>query len=156
MLNETMTSLCIQLRNFHLPSPPVNESGSYRVVGGKIALKGDYRIGQWLTITPVLGCFKIADRDGDTYTLDNADGIDLELDNATVYSMQVPLSFLRLCEDVDKWMKNNAPSNLVSENVIGEYSYTKAIGHSGLPAGVYEVFAKELAPWRRYMTGVRL
>ena len=161
-LNRTINTICAHLPNWFIQGQP-QESGNLILANGKITLKTDFKVGQRILLTGgmfAVGSFLIAsklevDTGGYLYTLDGAEGIDDEI--ALVYGQRVPPGFIALCEEIAAWRPKNKPTSLQSENIIGEYSYTKATGPDGLPPGWQKVFAPDLREYRTQMTtGVRL
>ena len=60
-----------------------------------------------------------------------------------------PPEFIELADRIFGFRKNNKPSSITGENVIGVHSYSKAVKANGAPAGWQAVFAADLAVYKR-------
>ena len=162
-LNATINAVCVHLRNFFV-IPNQRIAGSFVLNNGKINLSKDMKVGQWIYIEPTgehteaVGSYRIiakTGRKGYTYTLDGLEGVS-DTWRGIIYGQRIPHEFILLCERIAAWEAENAPSNLLSENVANFYSMTFATGEDGLPNRAMVVFKKDLARFNRQMaTGVK-
>lgn len=65
-----------------------------------------------------------------------------------IWALAVPPAVVALSEEIKAWADKNQPSAYTSES-FGGYSYSKAAGANGQPAGWQDVFAAQLAPYRK-------
>ena len=72
----------------------------------------------------------------------------------TVWHLAPPADFLRLCDEIAAWQEKHPRTACLTETV-GGYTRTMAQGRHG-PADWTELFAPELARWRRMLTEVKL
>lgn len=68
--------------------------------------------------------------------------------NGTVWALAVPPALLALADEIAAWRAKNPDSDKLSESVPN-YSYTRAAGPSGAPAGWQAAFAARLNQWRK-------
>lgn len=66
----------------------------------------------------------------------------------TVWALAVPRKLVALADEIKTWADKNQPSAYTSES-FGGYSYSKATGSSGQPAGWQDVFRQQLNPYRK-------
>lgn len=81
-----------------------------------------------------------------------------EIFDGEIHSMAVPPAFLKLCEDIQEWRKENESADstnmspFISES-FGGYSYSKTAGKTGNDGGNMvswqEQFEKRLDIWRK-------
>jgi len=64
-------------------------------------------------------------------------------------TLKTPRNFIRLAERIHKFREENKPSAIISESVFGDYQFTKSTTPSGSPATWQQVFAADLAPFKR-------
>lgn len=90
------------------------------------------------------------------YPVTAATGLSDETFTGEVWAMKVPKAFIDVCDKIKDWEDkygDAASSPYQSENVIGVYSYTKAIGSQngvyGVKAGWQDIFGGELNRWRK-------
>lgn len=60
-----------------------------------------------------------------------------------------PPDFLELVSRIEQFRTENKPSILSGESVIGVYIRSRAMGANGVPISWQQVFAGELAPFKR-------
>ncbi len=151
-----MLSVMREVKNFFEIS---SETGGFSLAGGKIALKDKYKAGQYILLSGSLlanGVYKIAADENGVYTLEGA-AVDEDW-SGIVFGLAVPPDFVALCAEIKAFNDNpaNAPSAITGETVKGHYTWSKATGANGTPAGWREVFRTRLQPFRKMFTGVRV
>ena len=118
--------------------------GSWRHEEGKLLPAEDFRPGMWIAITG-------EDAPVGVYQLDEQGGIpDLGSISweGTIYRLNPPADFLRLCGDIGCWAAAN-PDPAVSAEKLGDYSVSRrAVSWEG-------AFAEALTPYRRMFTEVQ-
>ncbi|MBS5248627.1 MAG: hypothetical protein KHY49_05725 [Oscillospiraceae bacterium] len=115
-------------------------AGTFTVTGGKLALP-DMADGQYFRIVGSvlndgLHQYPATDLADETFT-------------GAVWALAVPKSIVALAEEIKVWTEKNQPGAYTSENIFGQYSYTKATNARGMAAGWQDVFAAQLAPYRK-------
>ncbi len=68
--------------------------------------------------------------------------------DGVIWAMAVPPSVISLADEIKAWAEKNKPSAYTSES-FGGYSYSRASGKNGTPAGWQDVFTEQLAPYRK-------
>ena len=124
-------------------------TGSFRQEGGILTpstgAADDFAPGMWVAIVSAdgpQGVFQLTDQAG------LADTPDMTF-SGTVYVLNPPADFLRLCGDIACWAAAN-PDPAVSAEKLGEYSISRR-------AVTWEsAFALALAPYRRMFSEVRV
>lgn len=66
----------------------------------------------------------------------------------SVWALAVPKKIELLVEEITKWSEKNQPGAYTSES-FGGYSYTRATNAKGVAVGWQDVFAAQLAPYRK-------
>lgn len=66
----------------------------------------------------------------------------------TIWALAIPRQVIKIADEIKTWADKNQPSAYTSESFSG-YSYSKATGQNGTPAGWQDVFAAQLAPYRK-------
>lgn len=77
-----------------------------------------------------------------------AEGLQDEDFDGAIWALAIPPAVVSLSEEIQAWAEKNQPSAYTSES-FGGYSYSKAAGANGQPAGWQDVFAARLAPYRK-------
>ena len=124
-------------------------TGSFRQAGGVLTpstgAADDFAPGMWIAIVSPdgpQGVFQLTEQSG------LADTPDMTF-TGTVYVLNPPADFLRLCGDIACWAAAN-PDPAVSAEKLGEYSVSRR-------AVTWEsAFALALAPYRRMFSEVRV
>lgn len=120
-------------------------AGSWTQESGTLTPSDKLSPGMWIAITG-------ADAPAGVYQLDEKGGVPDLFDTAwtgTVYRLNPPADFLRLCGDIACWAAAN-PDPAVASEKLGEYSVSrKAVTWE-------EAFAPALAPYRRMFTEVQV
>lgn len=75
-------------------------------------------------------------------------GLTDEVFTGYVIPLAVPREVVSLADDISEWTKSNQPTAFTSES-FGGYSYSKATGANGTAVTWREVFASDLAPYRK-------
>lgn len=75
-------------------------------------------------------------------------GLTDEVFTGYVIPLAVPKAVVSLADEIGEWTKSNQPTAYTSES-FGGYSYNKATGANGTAATWREVFASDLAPYRK-------
>ena len=118
-------------------------TGTFIHLRGVLTPLTHFKPGMWVAVTG-------EDAPSGIYQLDENGGIpDLEDMNwtGTVYVLDPPADFLRLCGDIGIWSAAHENSPVTSEK-FGEYSVTRQ------PMTWETAFAPALAPYRRMFTEV--
>ena len=159
-LNEIIHAMCIRNNNYFVENT-AQQRGDFELKGSEIHLEMDLEPGCWVLLSPGVGCFKVINKvdagaGGFIYTLEDAEQIRHKW-SGFVYEMALPLNFVKLAGRILEWVNSDEakPSNLAGEGVAGVYTWRRAAAKNGLPFGWQELFAKELAAYRKYVTGVR-
>lgn len=71
-----------------------------------------------------------------------------EMFEGEIWALAIPADIKALAVEVGEYQEKNPISDKTSES-FGGYSYTRASGSSGVPAGWQGAFASRLAPYRR-------
>ena len=124
-------------------------TGSFRQQNGTLTPEGgqsdDFTPGMWIAIVSPdgpQGVFQLTEHSG------LSDTADITF-SGTVYVLNPPADFLRLCGDIACWAAAN-PDPAVSAEKLGEYSVSRR-------AVTWEsAFALALAPYRRMFSEVRV
>lgn len=146
--------VCREVRNFF---ETASESGDFSLFDSQIALNGVYKAGQFLLITGSLrndGIYKIATAENGVCSLEGV--CEDEVWSGTVYTLRFPPDFLALCGEIQAFQEREGNSNIVSESVLGVHSYSAATDSKGGRQKWQDVFRKELAPFRRMFTEVKI
>lgn len=113
-------------------------TGHWRHEGGVLTPADSLAAGMWIAVTG-------PDAPGGVYQLDEQGGVPGLADvqwSGTIYRLNPPADFIRLCGDIGSWAAAN-PDPAVSGEKLGEYSVSRK-------ADSWEsVFAPALAPYRR-------
>lgn len=68
--------------------------------------------------------------------------------NGYVIPLAIPRAIISLADEISEWNKKNQPTAFTSES-FGGYTYSKATASNGTAATWREVFASDLAPYRK-------
>lgn len=115
------------------------ETHEWEIVGGTLTVP-DVREGQYVRI------FGSLFNDG-VYQYPLSGLID-EVFTGYVIPLAVPKAVVSLADEIGEWTKSNQPTAFTSES-FGGYSYSKATGANGTAVTWREVFASDLAPYRK-------
>lgn len=77
-----------------------------------------------------------------------AENLTDEVFDGTVWALAVPRQLANLADEIKVWAVKNQPSAYTSES-FGGYSYSKATNSKGMAVGWRDVFAAQLAPWKK-------
>ena len=113
--------------------------------GGMLTPSAPFRPGMWIAVTG-------DDAPAGVYQLDAQGGIPAlgeRVWTGTVYLLDPPADFIRLCGDIGCWAAAHPDSALISEK-FGEYSCSRQ------PLSWQDAFAQALAPYRQMFTEVRI
>lgn len=137
MMAVTVQDVMRQVRN-HFVAGSV--CGQWEVVGGQ--MPAAFLPGSWIAIPegPLMGVWQL-DEGGAI-----PGGQDAVLDG-TVYLLEPPEDFLRLCEEIAQWSAAHPDPSAAAER-FGEYSRSQS------PGGWDQVFQSVLAPYRRMFAEV--
>lgn len=75
-------------------------------------------------------------------------GLTDETFTGCVIPLAIPKMVLSMVEEITQWSAKNQPTAFTSES-FGGYAYSKATTANGTAAGWREVFASDLAPYRK-------
>lgn len=130
--------ILMHINNWYV-APDGIHAGEYSIEGGSITLP--FLVdGQYFRI------FGSKMNDG-LYQYPASDLTD-EKFTGTVWELRVPKSLVALSDEIAAWIEDNHPSAFTSES-FGGYSYSKATGTNGQPAGWQDVFRSRLNAYRK-------
>lgn len=69
--------------------------------------------------------------------------------DGSVWAMAIPKALLSTVEEITAWTAKNGDSGPYTSESFGGYSYSKATNSKGLAVGWRDVFASQLAPWKK-------
>ena len=69
--------------------------------------------------------------------------------DGSVWAMAIPKALLSTVEEITAWTAKNGDSGPYTSESFGGYSYSKATNSKGLAVGWRDVFAAQLAPWKK-------
>lgn len=127
------------------------EQGNFTIQDSIININKNYLIGQYILVTGSIlndGVYLLNDK---LYTLVNS--VDEEF-NGIVYGLRIPKDFIKLSEEIEKFIADNPTTNITRES-FGNYSSSKAQGKNGIITW-QEQFASRLNPYRRMFHNIRI
>lgn len=69
--------------------------------------------------------------------------------DGSVWAMAIPKALLSTVEEITAWTAKNGDSGPYTSESFGGYSYSKATNSKGVAVGWRDVFAAQLAPWKK-------
>ena len=69
--------------------------------------------------------------------------------DGSVWALALPKALLSAVEEITAWTAKNGDSGPYTSESFGGYSYSKATNSKGLAVGWRDVFAAQLAPWKK-------
>ena len=69
--------------------------------------------------------------------------------DGSVWALAIPKALLSTVEEITAWTAKNGDSGPYTSESFGGYSYSKATNSKGLAVGWRDVFAAQLAPWKK-------
>lgn len=69
--------------------------------------------------------------------------------DGSVWALAIPKALLSTVEEITVWTAKNGDSGPYTSESFGGYSYSKATNSKGLAVGWRDVFAAQLAPWKK-------
>ena len=69
--------------------------------------------------------------------------------DGSVWAMAIPKALLSTVEEITTWTAKNGDSGPYTSESFGGYSYSKATNSKGLAVGWRDVFAAQLAHWKK-------
>lgn len=69
--------------------------------------------------------------------------------DGSVWAMAIPKALLSTVAEITAWMAKNGDSGPYTSESFGGYSYSKATNSKGMAVGWRDVFAAQLAPWKK-------
>lgn len=69
--------------------------------------------------------------------------------DGSVWALALPKALLSTVEEITAWQAKNGDSGPYTSESFGGYSYSKATNSKGLAVGWRDVFAAQLAPWKK-------
>lgn len=69
--------------------------------------------------------------------------------DGSVWALAIPKALLSTVEEITAWTAKNGDSGPYTSESFGGYSYSKATNSKGLAVGWRDVFATQLAPWKK-------
>ena len=69
--------------------------------------------------------------------------------DGSVWALALPKALLSTVDEIIAWQAKNGDSGPYTSESFGGYSYSKATNSKGLAVGWRDVFAAQLAPWKK-------
>lgn len=69
--------------------------------------------------------------------------------DGSVWALAIPKALLSAVEEITAWAAKNGDGGPYTSESFGGYSYSKATNSKGLAVGWRDVFAAQLAPWKK-------
>ena len=69
--------------------------------------------------------------------------------DGSVWALAIPKGFLSVVEEITAWTAKNGDGGAYTSESFGGYSYSKATNSKGMAVGWRDVFAAQLAPWKK-------
>ena len=69
--------------------------------------------------------------------------------DGSVWALAIPKGFLSMVEEITVWTAKNGDGGAYTSESFGGYSYSKATNSKGMAVGWRDVFAAQLAPWKK-------
>lgn len=69
--------------------------------------------------------------------------------DGSVWAMAIPKALLSTVEEITAWTAKNGDGGPYTSESFGGYSYSKATNSKGLAVGWRDMFAAQLAPWKK-------
>ena len=69
--------------------------------------------------------------------------------DGSVWALAIPKALLSTVEEITAWQAKNGDSGPYTSESFGGYSYSKATNSKGVAVGWRDVFAAQLAPWKK-------
>ena len=69
--------------------------------------------------------------------------------DGSVWALAIPKALLSTVEEITAWTAKNGDGGAYTSESFGGYSYSKATNSKGLAVGWRDVFAAQLAPWKK-------
>lgn len=69
--------------------------------------------------------------------------------DGSVWALALPKSLLSTVDEITAWQAKNGDSGPYTSESFGGYSYSKATNSKGVAVGWRDVFAAQLAPWKK-------
>ena len=69
--------------------------------------------------------------------------------DGSVWALAIPKALLSTVEEITAWTAKNGDGGPYTSESFGGYSYSKATNSKGLAVGWRDVFAAQLAPWKK-------
>ena len=69
--------------------------------------------------------------------------------DGSVWALAIPKALLSTVEEITAWTAKNGDSGPYTSESFGGYSYSKATNSKGVAVGWRDVFAAQLAPWKK-------
>lgn len=69
--------------------------------------------------------------------------------DGSVWALAIPKGFLSMVEEITAWTAKNGDGGAYTSESFGGYSYSKATNSKGMAVGWRDVFAAQLAPWKK-------
>lgn len=132
------------------------ESGIFKLVDGKIAVRNKYVVGQYIAVTGSIlnnGVYQVEEFADSIITIKQSetnDGIWGEEFDGTIYSLIVPYDFLKMVSEIQRFAHSQMgeASNVTSAS-FGIQSFSFGTDASGVRAGWQTVFRQRLNKYRR-------
>lgn len=69
--------------------------------------------------------------------------------DGSVWALSIPKALLSTVEEITAWTAKNGENGPYTSESFGGYSYSKATNSKGLAVGWRDMFAAQLAPWKK-------
>lgn len=69
--------------------------------------------------------------------------------NGSIWALAIPPALLSIVDEITAWTAKNGDGGAYTSESFGGYSYSKATNSKGMAVGWRDVFAAQLAPWKK-------
>ena len=69
--------------------------------------------------------------------------------DGSVWALAIPKALLSTVDEITAWTAKNGDGGAYTSESFGGYSYSKATNSKGMAVGWRDVFAAQLAPWKK-------
>ena len=83
------------------------------------------------------------------YKYSDYPGLEDETFDGSIWALAIPQSLLSIVNEITVWTAKNGDGGPYTSESFGGYSYSKATNSKGVAVGWRDVFAAQLAPWKK-------
>ena len=144
----SVPDLMRETRNFF---PAAAMDGTWTLLSGALSPADGFHVGDWVAVSGSYynnGVYQLAEGCVIPGAVD-------ESWEGRIWLLAPPADFLALAEEIGLWTKHPGSSAAVKES-FGAYSRQLATDSQGKPITLQAYFARQLAPWRRMYTELKL